>query len=413
VPSFRPNDRQHAFAADAGECDYEPLRLKRGLAGRLKVNPENTGDRKWNPVVQWTTTLCVATAVVLLTFAPSTGQWLKYPTPGIPRGPDGEPDLSAPTPRTADGKPDLSGLWQPNAGGYQINVTADLSLNEFRPWAAALTKQRAENLASARQNPVALCLPPGPSLRAMTAMVKIVQTRSLIVMLYESGTLDRQIFMDGRRLPEDPNPTWMGYSVGRWEDETLVVESAGFNDRSWLDLTGHPHTEELRVTERFTRRDFGHMHLAMTIDDSRAYARPFTIPVDLRLAADTELLEEVCNENERDAARISGAKMSVITLSSRVLSSFSGTYEVTAGAPGRAVRFAAGTAFVVTFIGDQVMLQRPGDKIGLPLAPVSDTHFVLIGGGADIEFIKNAEGTVTELFFQSVEGEARALRKSK
>ena len=282
------------------------------------MNPENTGDREREPVVRWPTLLSVAAAVVFLTLVPATGQWLKYPTPGIPRLPDGKPDLAAPTRRTVDGNVDLSGLWQPNAGGYQHNATADLSPSEFRPWAAALTKQRVEHFG--RDNPVARCLPPGPAVRAMMAMVKIVQTPSLIVMLYESGILDRQIFMDGRALPQDPNPTWMGYSVGHWDGDTLVVESAGFNDKTWLDLTGHPHSEELRLTERFTRRDFGHMQLHMTIDDPRAYARPFTVPVDLRFVGDTELLEEVCNENERDAARTAGATMSAITLPSSVLS---------------------------------------------------------------------------------------------
>ena len=371
------------------------------------VSPVRTGDREWNPAVRWAATLCVTAAVGLLMVVPVTGQWLKYPTPGIPRGSDGKVDLLAPTPRTAEGKPDLSGLWQPNAGGYQINVTADLSVNEFRPWAAALTKQRIANFDFASANPVALCLPPGPAVRAMTAMVKIVQTRSLIVMLYESGILDRQIFMDGRTLPVDPNPTWMGYSVGRWDGNTLVVESAGFNDKTWLDLTGHPHSEELRVTERFTRSDFGHMQLQMTIDDPQAYARPFTVPVDLQFVGDSELLEEVCNENARDAARTAGAKMSAITLPSSVLATFSGTYEVTAG-----TRFPSGRTFVVTFTGAQVMLQRPGDKIGLPMASISDTRFVLIGGGADIEFIKDADGAATQLIFRSVEGEARAVRKS-
>jgi hypothetical protein len=353
-------------------------------------------------------TIVVSVALVLLTVVPATSQWLKYPTPGIPRGPDGKPDLAAPKPRTADGKPDLSGLWQPNAGGYQMNVTADLSPSEFRPWAAALTKQRVDNFDFARENPFARCLPPGPALRAMIPMVKIIQTSSLIVMLYESGMLDRQIFMDGRRLPEDTNPTWMGYSVGHWDGDTLVVESAGFNDKTWLDLAGHPHTEELRVTERFTRRDFGHVQLQITIDDRGAYTRPFTVPVDLQLVSDTELLEEVCEQNERDAARITGAKMSAITLASSVLSAFPGTYEVIAGG-----RFEAGRVFVVTLAGDQVMLQRPGDKIGLPLAAVSDTRFVLIGGGADIEFIRAADGMVTQLLFTSVEGEARANRMSK
>jgi len=123
------------------------------------MNPENTGDREGDPVVRRLTILSVAAAVALLTLAPTTGQWLNYPTPGIPRLPDGKPDLAAPTRRTMDGKVDLSGLWQPNAGGFQHNVTADLSPNEFRPWAAALTKQRVEHFG--RENPAALCLPSG------------------------------------------------------------------------------------------------------------------------------------------------------------------------------------------------------------------------------------------------------------
>jgi hypothetical protein len=369
-------------------------------------NPENTGHRERNPVVQSTTILSVAVAVALLTIVPVTGQWLKHPTPGIPRAPDGRPDLAATTPRTADGNVDFSGLWQPNAGGYQINATADLSPSDIQPWAAAVTKQRVDNFF--RENPVALCLPPGPTVRAMTGMVKIVQTPNLIVMLYESPLRDRQIFMDGRTLPEDPNPTWTGYSVGHWEADTLVVESAGFNDKTWLDGTGHPHSEKLRVTERFTRRDFGHIQLQMTIDDPLAYARPFTVPVDLQFVADTELLEEVCNENERDATINADAKLPAIRVSPSVLSTYSGTYEVTAGN-----RFAVGTTFVVTLVGERMMLQRAGDKIGLPLAPLADARFVLIGGGGHIEFIKDANGEVNQLLFQNVEGQARAVRKSK
>jgi hypothetical protein len=367
------------------------------------MNPKHTGAHERNPV--GVTVVGLTLALSLLSTIQGSGQWLKYPTPGIPRTSDGKPDLATPAPRTADGRADLSGLWRPNAGGYQMNATSDLSPSEIRPWAAALTKQRVENFG--RENPVALCLPPGPAFRAMMPMVKIVQTPTLILMLYESGILDRQIFMDGRTLPEQPNPTWMGYSVGHWEGDVLVVESTGFNDKTWLDSTGHPHTEDLRVTERFTRRDFGHMQLDVTFDDPQAYAKPFTVPVDLRFAADTELLEDVC-ENERDAARSINAKLSPVTLSTSVLSSFTGTYKAIAGE-----RFAIGTVFIVTRVDDRVMLQRPTDKIGLPLAPVSDTQFVLIGGGAHIGFIKDAEGAVTQLIFQSVEGESRAVRKTQ
>jgi hypothetical protein len=348
-------------------------------------------------IVRSIAVVSVAVAIVLLTLVPTSGQWLKYPTPGIPRTPDGKPDVSAPAPRTADGKPDLSGIWQPNAGGYQFNITADLNPGEFRPWAAALTKERF-----GRESPTTLCLPPGPGLRAMIPMVKVIQTPGPIVMLYETPSQDRQIFMDGRALPDDPNPTWMGYSVGHWDGDTLVVESAGFNDKTWLDSVGHPHSEELRITERFTRRDFARMQLEMTIDDPRAYTRRFTVPVDLQYVADTELLERVCNESERDVARPTGVMMSAITMASSVLSTFVGTYEVTAG-----------TAYVVTLAGDQLMLQRPRDKVRSPLVPIADTNFVHIGSGSAIEFIKDAQGAVIQLIVRIVEGETRAVRRSQ
>src|SRR5262249_37764846 len=157
--------------------------------------------------------------------------------------------------------------------------------------------------------------------------------------------------------PADPNPTWMGYSVGRWDGDTLVVESAGFNDRTWLDFAGHPHSEELRVTERFTRRDFGHMQLQLTIDDPKAYTKAFTVPVELRFVPDTDLLETVCSENEQDAARLSQTKLSSISLAPEALSKFVGTYDVVSRrtAAGQPLE---GPSFVVSLAGDQLMLRN-------------------------------------------------------
>jgi hypothetical protein len=208
--------------------------------------------------VSYLAIVCTVGVIVGLLWAPPiSAQWLKYPTAGIPRTADGKVDSSAPVPRAPDGKPELSGLWQPDSGGYLINITADLMPGELLPWAAALTKQRVETFG--RDSPTTLCLPAGPAVRAMGGLVKILRTPQSVVMLYEARTFDREVFLDGRALPDDPNPTWMGYSVGRWDEDTLVVESAGFNDKTWLDFAGHPHTERLRVTERFMRRDFGHM----------------------------------------------------------------------------------------------------------------------------------------------------------
>jgi hypothetical protein len=153
--------------------------------------------------------------------------------------------------------------------------------------------------------PSTRCLPAGILVADLFATpFKIVQTPRLIVILYEDMGLPRQVFLDGRRPPEDPQPAWMGYSVGRWDGDTLVVESAGFNDQTWLDTFGHPHSTAMYVTERFLRRDFGHMETAITIDDPQMYAKPFTIRVEQILMPDTDLLETVCNENERDRVHL-------------------------------------------------------------------------------------------------------------
>src|ERR1043165_7440204 len=190
----------------------------------------------------------VAVTFVVLSL-PSSAQWLKQPTPGLPRQPNGSVDLSARAPRTNDGKPDFSGLWRRNPGRYGTDVTLDLGGDGVQPWADALMKQRQHDLV--KDDPANMrCLPQGPRWNLVPFhLVKIVQTPSLIVVLSEDMSY-RQIFLDGRELPRDPNPTWSGYSVGRWDGDTLVVESAGFNDRGWLDFAGHPHTEALRVVER-------------------------------------------------------------------------------------------------------------------------------------------------------------------
>ena len=366
--------------------------------------------RRISPVVARCRALPVfgagAIITVCLTVVPAFGQWLKYPTPGIPRTSDGKADLSAPVPRRADGKPDLSGLWQPDSGGYLINITADLMPGELMPWATALTKQRVQSLG--RESPITLCLPPGPAVRAMAGLVKILQTPRSLVMLYENRIFDREVFMDGRALPDDPNPTWMGYSVGRWDGDTLVVESAGFNDKTWLDFAGHPHTERLRVTERLMRRDFGHMQVELTIDDPGAYARPFTVPVELQFMPDSELLEAVCNENERFAREGTTSTMAAITIPPNLLSTFVGTYTVST-APQAGLPF-TGRAFVVTLAGDQLMLQRPGAKVRAPLVPISDNRFIFVGAGAEVAFERDAQGKVTQLVLTAIEGQVRGIR---
>ncbi len=234
---------------------------------------------------------------------PLGAQWLNFPTPGLPRTPDGKPNLSAPAPKTADGKPDLSGVWE------HLNArTTAYYLNgidfPWQPSAKAIFQERADN--NQKDNPESRCLPRGLPKAEAFDIHKIIQTPGVIVILYEYGTTFRQIFTDGRQLPKDPNPTWMGYSVGHWEKDTLVVESNGFNGKAWLSFQGNPITDALHVTERIHRRDFGHMDIQITIDDPKAYTKPWTAELHPELIPDTELLEFVCNENEKDLPHLVG-----------------------------------------------------------------------------------------------------------
>lgn len=260
-------------------------------------------------------------------------QWLNYPTPGTPRTPDGKPNLSARTPRAADGKPDLSGVWRSEfapAGEnerlfgdeaktfavpgddprafpkYFLNILVDFKPEQspLRPEFVPLFKQNSTRKGT--DSPVARCLPQGLPRADLTnyAPFKIIQTPGLIAVLYEIDNTYRQIYTDGRRLPVDAQPAWLGYSVGRWEGDTLVVDAAGFNDKSWLDVAGHPHSENLQIQERFHRRDFGHMDLSITVEDLKMYTRPFTVKVTLLLEPDSDVLENICSENEKDRNHI-------------------------------------------------------------------------------------------------------------
>ena len=344
--------------------------------------------------------LMPAAAAVLasLLSAPAAAQWLNYPTPGIPRTPDGKPNLAAPAPRTADGKPDLSGIWRgPGAGSYDRNIAKDLNPGDVQPWAEALYQQRVREMG--KDAPRALCLPdPFPYYHAVD-LARIAQTTGLIVILYQGTTnsVHRTIFTDGRKLPEDPNPTWMGYSVGHWERDTLVVDTAGFNDRSWLDIEGHPHTEALHVTERFRRRDFGHMDFEMTIDDPKAFTRPFSFKMDKVLLPDTDLLESVC-ENDRSVPHMVGG--TGFRLTPEIVLKYAGIYE-----------FAPGREAVLTAGGDLLFVQEGANGLKRPLAADSETVFVLRANGDRFEFVKDAQGSVTHFIRHAGGADERAVRK--
>jgi len=256
----------------------------------------------------------VAATVTVATLQPPVlgVQWLKYPTPRVPRTTTGAPNLNAPAPRTADGKPDFSGTWDiehnigcprdgcadMNVGHEFINIGWGLKGGlPYRPWAAALAKKRTEELR--KEDPTSFCLPIGiVRLHTMALLKKIIQVPGLLVILNEHNATYRQIFTDGRPLPKlsETEPAWLGYSVGRWEGDDFLVESIGFRDHGWLSANmAWPNSDALHVIERWHRRDFGHLEETVTIDDPKAYLKPWTNKVVLTLQADTELLDSYCD----------------------------------------------------------------------------------------------------------------------
>jgi hypothetical protein len=257
----------------------------------------------------------VLIGTVAFAAAPLGAQWSKQPDPGVPRTRDGKVNLAAPPTKTREAKPDLSGVWlpQPDPNGkpegvenainprYMVDITADLKPEDvpIEPWAAAVFKERLDSQGTL--DPTSRCQPTGvPAADAIPIPYKIIQTPRTLLVLYEENSIFRQIFLDGRPLPKDAEPRWMGYSAGRWEGDTLVVESAGFRDRGWLDRLGHPHSDGLHVIERFRRPDIGHLEIAVTINDPKTYRTPLTYTLRQTLLADEDLLEYFCTENEKD-----------------------------------------------------------------------------------------------------------------
>ena len=252
--------------------------------------------------------ILVLTCVLCFVTAPLFAQWPSYRASGVPRVADGKVDLAASPPRATDGRPDLSGVWE-STPEYFYDLANDLKPDGvvMRPWARALQAEREGKLH--QDDPLSRCMPPGvPRIDMSTPDAphpfKIVQTPKLVVLLYETSTNStfRQVFLDGRPLPTDPQPTWLGYSIGRWEGDTLIVDTLGFNGLSWTDTAkGHPQTEAAHVTERFTRRSFGHLEIEITIDDPKAYVKPWSAKVPVHLLPETDLIETYC-ENEKDQA---------------------------------------------------------------------------------------------------------------
>jgi hypothetical protein len=333
--------------------------------------------------------------ISMIAAASALGQWLNYPTPGIPRTPDGKPNLTAPAPRTGDGKPDLSGLWRLDESAMTGNPMAAI---KAQPWAKDLANRHRDEFA--KDSPALLCLPLGPQVNV--SVRKLVQTPSVIVLLYDA-LIYRQVFVDGRPLEQDPNPTFMGYSVGHWEGDTLVIESNGFNDRTWLG-DGYPHTEVLHVTERLRRTDFGHMELQRTYIDPKTLIESLEVNIKLELDTDTEMLEFVCNENEKSREHIVGKlsdfKKKEVVVAPEILTRYAGSYlfdQRNALGPVAKISLESGKLTIETRSGKQ------------PMTALSPTHFAAFFGFVD--FATDDPGAASSLTATIPEGPFRAERQ--
>jgi hypothetical protein len=290
--------------------------------------------------------LCLFFVLPALTI-PADAQWLRRPTPNVPRGTDGKPNLGAPPPLAADGHPDLSGPWVGRSVAFHVPDEA------LTAGSKSLIRERAETYFSER--PSFRCQPNGPE--PVAGWRRIIQTPALIAIAYDTLTY-RLIFMDGRQLEPNPERTWMGYSVGRWEGDTLVVDSFGFNDRTWLDARGLPHTEALRTTERYRRRSFGQLQVELTVTDPGAFADSWTVSYDLQFQPDTEMLEAVCEDKTHWIGRGSDAERTAVAVPPETLAKYVGVYSGLWGTRVRTVRIQldGGTLYANGLVGERVRL---------------------------------------------------------
>lgn len=262
-----------------------------------------------------------ACSLGVMSFPAVAQDWLKYPTAGVPKKADGSPDLTAPAPKTADGKPDLSGLWGnfcPTAAGTVLcmpevavpQVFGDIGRNlkgglPYQPWAAEIVKTRKAD--NGKDDPTTHCLPGGVAKLHTSALLrKIIQVPGLLVFLTERNASYRQVHTDGRPMPKDPDPSWNGYSVGRWDGDTMVIETTAFTAGQWLDRAGSPLSGSARMIEKIRRPNYGTLAIELTVDDSGAYTKPWTIQLNQGIVLDTDLLDYICLENEKDSGHLVG-----------------------------------------------------------------------------------------------------------
>jgi hypothetical protein len=335
--------------------------------------------------------LLFAALSLIVLAVPVAAQWLDRPWPGIPRTADRTPILTAPAPRGPDGKPDLTGVWDGE------NPEALLDPANERPWVNELVRQRQREYHKGR--PSYQCLPSGPEADRFSGWKRILQTPDAMAILNDDLTY-RVIFMDGRELEANPAPSWMGYSVGRWDGDTLVVDSVGYNDKTWLSRYGQAHTEALRVSEVYRRRDFGHLQVEVTFTDPSAYAKPWGFTADLELQADTDMLEAICERSsEHWAGTVSDAERRAVTVAPDVLARYVGVYT--------GIYLNIQRTIDVTLSGGQLIARVVGGAAidggeMRPLVPQSDTLFEGVGLG--YRFMVDAKGVATAVVEIKVAG---------
>jgi len=345
--------------------------------------------------------LFFAALIVMGATAPAATQWLDRPWPGIPRTADGEPNLMAPAPRGPDGKPDLTGVWDAPSAAARPDPA------NLQPWVLDLAREYQQDYYKAR--PLYQCLPSGPEAERFGYWKRFLQTPTALAILNEDLTY-RVIHTDGRELEADPAPSWMGYSAGRWDGDTLVVESGGFNEKTWASRYGVVHTEALRITERYRRPDFGHLQVEVTFTDPGAYVKPWGFTVTMTLAADTEMLEAICERSSNDwAGSLSETESRAVSVLTEVLAGYVGSYTGIYGGSERTyeVSLSDGQLFA-NIVGTRAEVEGGLAAGGLdagslrPLVPLSQTLFEGLGLG--YRFIVDDDGVATDLVVIHISG---------
>ena len=342
--------------------------------------------------------LFLAAIILMVGTIPAGAQWLDRKTPGIPRTPDGKPNVTAPAPRGADGKIDLTGVWNGPVPDPRMDPA------NAQPWVNDLVRQRQGEYWKSR--PSYQCLPSGPEADRSAGWKRILQTPTAIAILDDDLTY-RVIFMDGRELEANPAPSWMGYSVGHWDGDTLIVDSVGFNDKTWLSRYGQGHTEALRVTERYRRRDLGHLQVEVTYTDPGAYAKPWGFTANMALAADTEMLESVCEvTSDHWTGNISNATRTAPTVAPDVLARYVGVYNGMYLTNKRTIEVLLSGGQLIAKITGAAAVDGGETR---PLIPVSQTLFEGLGIG--YQFIVDDKGAATDLVEIHISGPSRFPRQ--